>query len=221
MSDFSIWFQTGIEHISDLQGYDHLLFLFITTGVFLWRDIKKVLYLITGFTIGHSITLALCVFKLIHFNSTMIEIFIPVTILLTAMFQVISQMKPQRLNVQMIFIVFFGFIHGMGFSTLLSSMLGKEGNIALPLLYFNLGIEIGQIFIVVMILTISTIFIHLFKVQKKHFVIAISVITIVMSTKMIVDRIPQKKEEKKEMGRIPFKTSYFCSHSKFEFSFYA
>ena len=221
MSDFSIWFNTGVDHISDLQGYDHILFLFITMGVFLWRDIKQVLYLITGFTLGHSLTLALSVLKMIHFNSTFIEILIPITILLTALFQLFQQKNQLTLNVQIYFVVFFGLIHGMGFSTLLSSMLGKQANITLPLFYFNLGIEIGQIIIVAMILSLSTLLIQLIQVQKKHYILVLAAISILMSVKMIADRIPQKNEEKKEIGRIPFKTSYFCRHSISEFTFYA
>ncbi len=224
MSDFLIWFKTGIYHITDWEGYDHMLFLLITTGFFIWRDIKKVLYLITGFTIGHSLTLALSVFEVIRFNSTLIEILIPVTILLTAIYQLTNKQQSFKIIPQMTFIVLFGLIHGMGFSGLLRSMLGKETDILIPLLSFNLGIEAGQIAIVVVLISISTLLFEYLKINQKIYIISVSLIVIALSIIMIVQRIPQNNEEKKEIVSKTYKSPYFCKHSinlKSDFSLYA
>jgi len=224
MSDFLIWFKTGIFHITDWEGYDHMLFLLITTGFFIWRDIKKVLYLITGFTIGHSLTLALSVFEVIRFNSVIIEILIPLTILFTAIYQLINKQNSFKIIPQMTFIVLFGLIHGMGFSGLLRSMLGKETNILMPLLYFNLGIEAGQIAIVIVILSITTLLFNLLKINQKFYIVSLSLFVIALSIMMIVQRIPKNNEEKQEVGTKTYKSPYFCKHSihlKSDFSLYA
>lgn len=201
-----------------------MLFLLITTGFFIWRDIKKVLYLITGFTLGHSLTLALSVFNIIQFNSTLIEILIPITILVSAIYQLSNRQKSFKLFPQMVFIVLFGLIHGMGFSGLLRSMLGKETDILMPLLSFNLGIEAGQIAIVVVLLSISTLLFEFLRINQKIYIISVSLVVMALSVMMIVQRIPQNNEEKKEIGSKTYKSPYFCNHSihlKSEFSLYA
>lgn len=224
MSDFLIWFKTGIFHITDWEGYDHMLFLLITTGFFIWRDMKKVLYLITGFTLGHSLTLALSVFNIIQFNSSLIEILIPITILISAIYQLKNGQESFKLFPQMVFIVLFGLIHGMGFSGLLKSMLGKETNILMPLLSFNLGIETGQIAIVVVLLSISTLLFEFLRINKKIYIISVSLMVVALSLLMIVQRIPQNNKEKQEIGSKTYNSPYFCKHSihlKSEFSLYA
>ena len=160
MGENFLWFQTGFEHITDLAGYDHMLFLLILCSIYSFRNWNW-LILITAFTIGHCITLALSVLNIIKFPSAIIEFAIPFTILLSAIFrwfQVGRNENQSYQNDQKVYAVtlFFGLIHGLGFSNMLRSMLGSQADILQPLLFFNLGLEVGQVLIVLVSLATIT-----------------------------------------------------------------
>jgi len=154
VNDFSLWFSTGLQHIADWQGYDHILFLLVLCGVYSFKEINKILILVTSFTIGHSTTLALSALSLISVKSQWIEFLIPITIVITAIHNLYNLNKPisVHLKVNYLFALFFGFIHGMGFSFLLRSLLGKSESILAPLFAFNIGLEAGQVLIILAIL---------------------------------------------------------------------
>lgn len=214
MSDFSLWFKTGVLHITDWQGYDHMLFLLITMGVFIWRDIKTVLTNITGFTVGHSITLILSTLEFIHYSSVLIEILIPTTIAISAILQLFTLNKTPSKNdqtIQFSIILIFGLIHGMGFSTLLKSMLGKEESIVQPLLAFNLGIEFGQILIVSILLTISTLCCKIWHIKSRDFKLFIAAFVLSLSLKMIIERIPAEGNDSGKSCEIPQKLPTFVN----------
>jgi hypothetical protein len=145
-----------MEHIANWNGYDHMLFLLALCGVYSINDWKKLLILITAFTIGHSITLALSVLNLVVIKSEWIEFLIPLTILSTCIVNLFHLNQPlKNHSTKYLFTLFFGLIHGLGFSYLLKSLLGKEDSILLPLFAFNIGLEAGQIIIVGLIFLIS------------------------------------------------------------------
>ncbi|MGB3586189.1 MAG: HupE/UreJ family protein, partial [Tunicatimonas sp.] len=155
MSTFSLYFNLGLTHILDILGYDHILFVVALCALYMLRDWRKVLILITAFTIGHSITLALATLNIIQVNVALIEFLIPVTIFITAVSNILRSQKnvsPSRVQLNYAYALFFGLIHGMGFSNYLRSLLGKEEDITVPLLAFNLGLELGQIVIVAIVL---------------------------------------------------------------------
>jgi len=154
----SVYFDLGLEHILDIKGYDHMLFLLALCIPFTLRDWKKVLILATAFTIGHSVTLALSTLDLVRFPMDWIEFLIPVTILLTARYDLLRGTSINR-NLHYGMALFFGLIHGMGFSNFLRGSMfpGEESNLVWQLLYFNIGIEIGQIFVVIILLIILTL----------------------------------------------------------------
>lgn len=216
MSDFLLWFQLGLNHITDLEGYDHMLFLLITTVVFILRDIKKVLILITGFTLGHSITLVLSTLNIISLNTNLIELSIALTIFITAAYQIL-QLKSKNNEVSLKFefavISLFGLIHGLGFSNMLKSMLGSEENIILPLFYFNLGIEAGQLLIVCLILTISTLIINKLKLNRIIYITILSVIVLIISGYMIKTRFRICTKPENKTTQIPQKESIFVNYS--------
>jgi len=169
MQDFSLYFSLGWQHILDWKGYDHILFVSVLCGVYLLQDWRKVLVLVTAFTIGHSITLALSVFNFVRINTDLIEFLIPVTIVVTAFVNIISKRNKQQLAwTSYCFALFFGLIHGLGFSNFLKSILGKEQNIAGPLFAFNIGLEFGQLLIVLGVLIISSILMTVCKVQRRE-----------------------------------------------------
>jgi ABC-type antimicrobial peptide transport system permease subunit len=177
MDQFKLYFQLGYEHIIDLNGIDHILFVVALCSIYLAQDWKKVLILVTAFTLGHSITLALSTFELINFNTDLIEFLIPVTIFITALsnlFRKEGSVSPKALNLNYFFALFFGLIHGLGFSNYLKSLLGKSESIISQLLAFNLGLELGQIIIVVIFMIISFVFTALFNVAKRDWRLIIS-----------------------------------------------
>jgi hypothetical protein len=167
MQDFWLYFQLGWQHILDWQGYDHILFVVVLCVTYAINDWKKVLILITAFTVGHSITLALSVFKVISIKTPLIEFLIPVTILITAASNILNK-KPKNRggNFKYVLALFFGLIHGLGFSNYLKSLLGKSSNIVVQLLAFNIGLEVGQVIIVVGILLLSFLLIWIVKIKR-------------------------------------------------------
>ena len=176
MGQFGTYFQLGYEHILDIAGYDHILFVVALCAIYQIQDWKKILILVTAFTIGHSITLALSTLELISFRSDIIEFLIPVTIFITAFTNLLKRHSsaPKKLNSNYFFALFFGLIHGLGFSNYLKSLLGREQSILTPLLAFNLGLELGQILIVLFFIVTSFVFVGLFNVSKRDWLLVIS-----------------------------------------------
>lgn len=165
---FKTYLELGFDHILDLNAYDHILFVVVLCAVYSYKDWKKILILVTAFTIGHSITLALSALNIVVFPSDIIEFLIPLTILLTAIFNVTrnhSQEQLVRFNYFMA--LFFGWIHGLGFSNFFKALLGKEENITGPLFAFNIGVELGQIIIVMLTVGFGYILIRFFKASQR------------------------------------------------------
>ena len=160
MEELGIYLHIGFKHIMDWKAWDHILFVLVLTLRYQWIDWKKLVILVTSFTIGHSITLALSTFNWINVPSDLIEFLIPVTILSTAISNYWVKSFDFKSKYPLIYFLalFFGLIHGLGFSSYLKSMLGKEESIFGPLLTFNLGLEIGQLLIVSIILIIMNFF---------------------------------------------------------------
>ncbi|MFY0688177.1 MAG: HupE/UreJ family protein [Cyclobacteriaceae bacterium] len=178
MSEFRMYFELGMEHILDVNGYDHILFVVALSAIYQLADWKKVLVLVTAFTIGHSITLALATLDLIKFNSDLIEKLIPITILITAIANLFIKERTQwstpKFSVNYLFAGFFGLIHGMGFSNYLKSLLGRDNSIVTQLFAFNVGLEAGQIIIVGIFLVLSFIFVSVFGVERRDWKMIIS-----------------------------------------------
>ncbi len=177
MDTFILYFQLGVEHILDIKGYDHILFVVALTSIYLLKDWKRILILVTAFTIGHSITLAMATLRVINFNSDLIEFLIPVTIFITAFANLVrkrAEHNPKKVQLNYAMALFFGLIHGIGFSNYLRSLLGTDKTIFTQLLAFNIGIEVGQIVIVLLFMALSFIFIDIFGVSKRDWKLIIS-----------------------------------------------
>ncbi|WP_411280088.1 HupE/UreJ family protein [Gemmatimonas sp.] len=159
--DFRIYAELGCRHIADLAGYDHILFVAALAIPFRIRDWRRLAILVTAFTFGHSITLALATLQLVSVPSQLVEPLIPATILFMAL-DAYTSATPQRpenpVTLQRYGVaLLFGLIHGLGFSTYLRALLGTEESIALPLLAFNVGLEIGQLLILSMVLAVGAV----------------------------------------------------------------
>ena len=181
----------GLKHVLDFSAYDHILFLIVLAVVFSFNHWKKVLWLVTLFTIGHSITLALSAYGILKVRMDLIEFLIPLTIFITGVVNIFTTKKSStgKESINLIFAILFGLIHGLGFSNYFKMMVGKEENKLFPLLEFALGIEAAQIIIVLGILVIGTFLQNFFRVTKRDWVLVCSSIVIGFAIQMMVDRI--------------------------------
>ncbi|KAA5541166.1 HupE/UreJ family protein [Adhaeribacter rhizoryzae] len=188
MQDFPLYFQLGITHILDWQGYDHILFVMALCGVYGWQDWRKLLILVTAFTVGHSLTLALSVFNLIPVSVSLIEFLIPVTIVITSLVNILrkNQNKSSWLLTYLLTLL-FGLIHGMGFSNYLKSLLGSQ--VAGPLLAFNVGLEVGQLAIVFITLTLSFLVLNGFRASRREWNLFLSSAIFGIALTMSLERL--------------------------------
>ena len=196
MEDFKIYFGIGTHHILTLEAMDHILFVGALCLRYQLKDWRKVVVLVTAFTIGHSITLALTATGSVHIATRWIEFLIPVTIIVTAVNNLLQRREqvdhPSRLPLIYFFALFFGLIHGLAFGNGLRSLMGREG-VVLPLLAFNLGIEAAQLLVVALFLLISFIFVQLLKAPKIWWMRIASVVVLVWSLQMAWERWPVRK----------------------------
>ncbi|MCH7408034.1 HupE/UreJ family protein [Belliella sp. DSM 111904] len=189
MGQFRLYFELGYKHILDINGFDHILFVIALCAIYLARDWKKIIILITAFTIGHSITLAMATLNIVRVNADWIEFLIPVTIAITALANILKPKPSSSKGIQLnyFFAIFFGLIHGLGFSNYLRSLLGREASIFQPLLAFNIGLEVGQLLIVAIFLVSSSLIVGLLGVNRKEWTLVTSAIVLGMAIMMMID----------------------------------
>ena len=191
MQEFTIYFKLGTDHILTPDALDHILFVTALCLRYLWRDWRKVVVLVTAFTIGHSLTLALSALGYIKVNSSWIEFLIPLTIAATCINNIYQRSSEQKNWVSLIYFLalFFGLIHGLAFAGTLLSMEGKEGLIP-HLLAFNLGIEAAQLLIVLVILLISYLAVQQLKLSRTVWLRGASALILIISLFWAYQRIP-------------------------------
>ncbi|MFY1046888.1 HupE/UreJ family protein [Chryseobacterium sp. GP-SGM7] len=191
MQDFLFYLNLGWEHIISLDALDHQLFVLALIAIYSYSDWKKILVLVTAFTIGHSVTLALSILDIVRVPSAWVEFLIPLTIVLTALGNILLKNKKQSQNKTNYYLaLFFGLIHGLGFANTARVMIAKSQSIAVPLLGFNIGLEVGQIVIVIIILVLLFILLNIFKVNKKDWILFVSSGVFALALKMTLERLP-------------------------------
>ena len=191
MQDFGFYFHLGWEHIISPNALDHQLFIAALAAIYMLRDWKQVLILVTAFTIGHSLTLALSVLDILRLPGNWVEFLIPVTIVITAISNLFQKkFTPRSIRINYFLALFFGLIHGMGFANSIRFMMASDQNLGWSLLGFNLGLEVGQIIFVVGLLIISFIIVGLLKINRREYVIFVSAGVLALALKMALDRIP-------------------------------
>ena len=173
MSQFEMYLKLGFQHIINIHGYDHIVFVLVLCAAYSIKQINKVLLLVTAFTIGHSLTLALSTLNIFTLRSDIVEFLIPATILITAVSNVLPLKSGNRRFIY-IATLFFGLIHGLGFSNYLKELLGRESNILTPLFAFNIGLELGQIVILSVYFLILFVTVKLFSVRQDFWKIYVS-----------------------------------------------
>jgi hypothetical protein len=194
MEDFTLYFNLGIEHILTWDAMDHILFVAALCLRYVWKDWKKVAILVTAFTIGHSVTLALSALNIINLPTDWIEFFIPLTIAATCINNLVQRKTEQRSRLPIIyfFALFFGLIHGLAFAGQFKALEGRQGLIG-HLLAFNLGIEVAQLAVVVVILFISWLVVQLVKIPGLWWLRMASIVILVFSLNWAYKRFPYNK----------------------------
>jgi hypothetical protein len=191
MSEFLIYFQIGLKHVLDIQAYDHVLFLIALTVPFSFKDWKRIVLLISLFTIGHTLALLLSVFGIIAIKVNLVELLIPITIMITAFFNLFTAGKSNKKeSINLIFFVtlFFGIIHGLGFSNYFKAILGGSATSKLlPLAEFAIGIEAAQIIVVFIVLILSYIVQTVFRFSKRDWTLVMSAFIIGVVLPMIIE----------------------------------
>lgn len=188
LDDFLFYVQYGINHVLDINGYDHVLFLLVLTVAYVFKDWKRVFMLVSLFTLGHTISLVLAAYNIVTVNGALVELLIPITIFIMAIYNIFTAGKPVQKAVSLLFFsaLFFGIIHGLGFAREFHLLIGGSSNKLLPLLEFALGIEAAQIIIVFVVLFLSYIMQTIFNFSKRDWVLVISSIVIGLVIPMIM-----------------------------------
>lgn len=203
MQDFGFYFKLGWGHIMDWNALDHLLFIAALAAIYLLRDWKQVLILVTAFTIGHSLTLALSVFNLIRFNSAWVEFLIPCTIVVTAISNLYQrQFTPRTIRINYFLALGFGLIHGMGFANSIRFLMAGDQSLGWSLFGFNLGLEAGQIIVVGLLLLVSHVVVTILNRNRREWVIFLSAAVFSIAFKMALERLPIKTKRNDETSCI-------------------
>lgn len=190
MSEFWLYFNIGLKHVLDINAYDHVLFLIALTVPYAFKDWRRLLLLVSLFTLGHTLALILSVFEIVYIKVNLVEFIIPITILIVALFNLFTagkNNKNESISLIAIVTLFFGIIHGLGFSNYFKSILpGNATDKLLPLSEFALGIEAAQIIVVFVILILSYIVQTVFRFSKRDWTLVMSSFIIGVIVPMII-----------------------------------
>ena len=192
MDSFIFYIQQGFFHVLDINALDHVLFFIALTVLYSFKNWKKALWLITFFTIGHSLTFGLSAYDIISVDVDLVEFLIPITILIPLVLNIYKMIKGDFSikDTNIYFAGIFGLVHGLGFSNYFKMLLDDGEDKLIPLLKFALGIEFAQIIIVLIVLLLGHVAIYSFNIKKKYWVIGVSVLVILRIIPMLINRFP-------------------------------
>ena len=197
MSDFLLYLEIGLRHVLDINAYDHILFLTALVIPYHFKDWKKILILVSVFTLGHTLALVLSVFEMVKINVSLVEFLIPITILCTAIHNLFNAGKggaKSNITIALFITLFFGIIHGLGFSNYFNTILsGSAGDKILPMLQFAVGIELAQLAVVLTVLILSTLIQYFIRNSKRNWVLISSSIIIGVVIPMLIESEIWKK----------------------------
>ncbi|PNQ74576.1 HupE / UreJ protein [Hanstruepera neustonica] len=187
----NFWFHVeyGINHVLDINAYDHVLFLIVLTVPYIFKDWKRVLLLVSLFTLGHTLSLVLAAYNVVSVNGQLVEFLIPVTIMIVALFNVFTAGKgaqKERVGVLFFSTLFFGLVHGLGFAREFQILVGRADNKLVTLLEFALGIEIAQVIIVFIVLFLGYVMQTVFRFSKRDWIMVVSAIVVGLVIPMIL-----------------------------------
>jgi len=191
MTDFWLYLKLGLEHVLDLGGYDHILFLVALSATYSFDSWKKLLIMVTLFTIGHTLSLVLAHYGAVALNGDYVEFLIPITIMIAAIFNLANARtghSPAGSFVLWVITLFFGIVHGLGFARYYSMISDDEG--VVPLLEFALGVELAQVIVVMITLILALVAWQFLKVNRRDWVLIVSAMVLGMAIPMLVDTWP-------------------------------
>jgi hypothetical protein len=174
LEDFWFNLKLGLFHVLDWNAYDHILFLIALVAAYSINQGKRVFWLVTVFTIGHTISLVLAAYDVVNISSEWIEFLIPVSILFTALYNIIfakKNIEKTKVNALYAFTLFFGLVHGFGFSSYFNMVSQAAESKLLMLVEFALGVELSQLFVVIPVMILGFIFQHVFNMTKKDWIL--------------------------------------------------
>ncbi|MFS4482397.1 HupE/UreJ family protein [Hyunsoonleella sp. 2307UL5-6] len=190
LDNFLFNVEYGIKHVLDINAYDHVLFLIVLTIPYLFRNWKRVLLLVSLFTLGHTISLVLAAYNVVTVSGALVEFLIPVTILIVAVYNVFTAgrgAQKERVGILFLSTLFFGLVHGLGFAREFHMLLGETDNKLLLLLEFAIGIEFAQIIIVFVVLFLGYLVQTIFRFSKRDWVMVISAIVVGLVIPMLLN----------------------------------
>ena len=196
MNDFIFYFKIGWEHIINWSAIDHIFFVAALAAIYMLKDWRQVLILVTAFTVGHTITLILSAKNIINVNDSVIEFLIPCTIVITALSNLfLKNFTPRSIRINYFLALFFGLIHGLAFAQTLKWMLAGDQSFWVAWLSFSVGLELGQVLVVLLILLLAQLLVGFLKLKRYYWVTIISVVVLSLALNMAIDRWPWKKEK--------------------------
>lgn len=188
----NFWFNVeyGINHVLDPNAYDHILFLIVLTIPYVFKDWKRVLLLVSIFTLGHTLSLVLAAYNVVRVNAAVIEFLIPISILIVALFNVLTSGKgaqKEKIGVLFLSTLFFGLIHGLGFAREFQMLSRSSESKLLLLVEFALGIELAQVIVVFVILFLGYLFQTVFRFSKRDWIMVVSSVVIGLVIPMLLN----------------------------------
>lgn len=193
MQEFWFYIKLGLDHVLDFGAYDHILFLAALAVPFTFKKWKQVIVLATIFTLTHCTSLALSAFDIFTVDAGLIEFFIPVTILLTALYNftyVVKETKMPSMYPHVLATAFFGLVHGFGFSNYFKLLMAEEEEKVMPLIAFATGIEFSQIIIILCVLALAFLVLDVFKVKRKIFIALASILVMCITIPLLIATFP-------------------------------
>jgi len=214
MKDFGLYFTWGLQHILTWEALDHILFVAALCLRYQFKDYRKIIILITAFTIGHCTTLVLSSLDIVNVKTSLTEFFIALTIVFTAFSNLFVKDVARQKKLPFIYFMamVFGMVHGLGFAYGLKSILGKNESIFIPLLAFNMGIEIAQVLVALVVLSVSYIFATFLQVPFRTWLLFVSGIIFGLALQMVIERIPFKEKNDETAYRVFINDGKYVSH---------
>lgn len=193
MQEFWFYIKLGLQHVLDINAYDHILFLAALALPFTFKSWKNVLLLATVFTFTHCLALVLSVYEVLVIDASYIEFLIPVTIVGTALFNLVEsrdRKDDKAIWFHVLVTGIFGLVHGFGFSNYFKMMIMGEEDKFAPLLGFAGGIELSQVVIVLLVLMLAYVVQTIFKVKQSLFVMVGSILIILITLPLLYETFP-------------------------------
>ena len=213
MNDFQFYFKIGWDHIITIEALDHILFVAALAAIYMLRDWRQVLILVTAFTIGHAITLLLSARGWIDVDVSLVEFLVPCTIVITALSNLFQRnFTPRSIRLNYFLALFFGLIHGLAFAETLKMILASDQSFITAWLSFSVGLELGQILVVFLILLLTQLLVGILKLNRRDWVIFLSAAVFGLALEMAIQRRPGRKI--RSLGQVTYLEAWSAAHGK-------